>query len=184
MGSESFIKAFKITSEFEGISSNDVDDPGGQTYRGISRVFFPNWLGWKLIDAGNPSFNELDQLVKNFYLNEFWNRCNCSNMHEIIAIELFDSAVNCGVTQACKWLQESLNFLNNNQKDYKDIMVDGNVGKNTLWTINQCMYRNGPDYHTLIVKIMNILQGTLYLNIMRKYPVKEKYTGWFKRVSL
>src|SRR2546426_796362 len=44
----------------EGGYANDPRDPGGETYKGISRVFWPNWSGWPLIDAAKsaPKFHE------------------------------------------------------------------------------------------------------------------------------
>ena len=47
----SFKRAFKhIIEVFEGKYSNDADDPGGETYKGISRKMNENFEGWKIID--------------------------------------------------------------------------------------------------------------------------------------
>ncbi len=188
MSIESFNKAFDISMEHEGVYSNDLDDRGKETYRGISRNFHPTWSGWKIIDENKNNlkqvFDILDKHTRNFYLKEFWLKCNCDNLNPNIAIELFDSSINCGWMTACKWLQQSINFLNNNQKIYKDNIVDGLIGSNTLNSLKLCSSHYGEDYIKLILKIMNILQGSHYLELMKKFPVNEKYIGWFKRVSL
>lgn len=188
MSIENFNKSFDVTMGHEGGYSNDPQDPGGETYKGIARNYHPNWKGWEIIDKNIKNLSivtdDLDILVRNFYLTEFWFKCNCDNLHPYIASELFDSAVNCGIIPSCKWLQESINFLNNNQKHYPDIRVDGSIGSGTISALKQFINIYGIDYYKIIIKIMNILQGNHYLELMRKYPVKEKYIGWFKRVSL
>ena len=45
-----FIKSYEITCKHEGGYSFDPDDAGGETYKGISRRFNPQWSGWKIID--------------------------------------------------------------------------------------------------------------------------------------
>ena len=48
----SFKRAFRLIIEgFEGNYSNDKDDPGGETYKGISRNMNKDWEGWKIIDS-------------------------------------------------------------------------------------------------------------------------------------
>jgi len=41
----------------EGGHANDPDDGGGETYRGIARKFWPQWAGWKIIDAAKMLSN-------------------------------------------------------------------------------------------------------------------------------
>lgn len=50
MASESFAKAFAATMQHEGEYANVVGDKGGETYMGISRVYWPSWAGWPVID--------------------------------------------------------------------------------------------------------------------------------------
>ena len=48
----SFKRAFRLIIEgYEGNYSNDKDDPGGETYKGISRNMNKDWEGWKIIDS-------------------------------------------------------------------------------------------------------------------------------------
>src|SRR5580692_10490694 len=76
--------AFAITKVLanEGAYSNNPSDPGGETYCGISRVSFPNWAGWVIIDTykHESSFPKnlvtvsgLSDLVKSFYFTNFWH---------------------------------------------------------------------------------------------------------------
>lgn len=45
-----FKTAYDITSGLEGGYVNDTNDLGQETYKGISRRFWPHWDGWQHID--------------------------------------------------------------------------------------------------------------------------------------
>lgn len=45
-----FEPAYQIVRKHEGGYVNNPQDPGKETYAGISRRFWPNWAGWKEID--------------------------------------------------------------------------------------------------------------------------------------
>lgn len=180
---DAFKQAFDRTMGSEGGYSNDPLDPGGETYRGISRRFFPSWPGWKIIDSKGPEVEGLNPLVEDFYRKEFWDRCAGGALPPEIATEVFDSAVNCGVTAACTWLQRALNLLNRNGKEYPDSTEDGRLGLGTLRAMQAHINKEGTA--RLLLKVMNILQGAHYLGIMQKTPSQEKYArGWLNRVEV
>jgi len=73
--------ALQKTFVYEGGYSNDPDDLGGETYKGISRASHLAWKGWFIIDkykdkSGFPVILdrdiELQKQVELFYLYEFW----------------------------------------------------------------------------------------------------------------
>ena len=45
-----FSQAFAATMQHEGGYANVQGDKGGETYMGISRVYWPSWPGWPVID--------------------------------------------------------------------------------------------------------------------------------------
>lgn len=185
-----FKSAFKKVIGYEGGYVNDPDDPGGETYAGIARKFNTTWEGWVKIDILKSSRNFekkleklkyiLDPLVENFYKRRYWTPANCDNMPQLIAEEVFEEAVNLGISKASTILQESLNLLNRNQEDYADLKLDGRTGQVTLNALAQCVNKRGD---ILLYKIMNSLQCEHYINLMRNNPRREKYIGWFKRVD-
>lgn len=178
----SFDDAFSVTMGNEGGYSKDPNDPGGETYRGISRRFFPSWPGWPFIDKSGPDVKGLDPLVKAFYKQEFWDRLNGDALPADIGKELFDSAVNCGVSIAAKWLQRALNLLNRGGKDYPEVVEDGKLGPGSMRSLQSLIAMEGTG---VLFKVLNIIQGGHYLEIMRKSPSQEKWArGWLKRVSL
>ena len=187
-----FNEAYLITSNIEGKYSNDPSDPGGETYKGIARNKNPYWEGWIILDSykTQPNFpknmyndKQLDSKVESFYKTKYWDINNLDEFtSQTIANEMYDTGVNMGVGKAAHFLQTTLNVLNKNGTIYPDIPEDGKVGPNTLQTLNTCIGRVGEE---VIYKILNILQGSHYIDIMVKNPTQEKYTlGWFSRVTI
>lgn len=105
----------------EGGYVNDPDDNGGETYKGISRKFWPGWLGWHIIDLikkkpgfpGNMTGSheleikiQLDHEVSTFYYEQFWVKVGGDKIkNQPIADMLIDSAVNEGIVPAVKRAQ-------------------------------------------------------------------------------
>lgn len=185
--------AFNKTMGHEGFYANHPDDRGGETYRGIARKFHPNWSGWKIIDhikRENPygfkkviqdNFHKLDDKVYDFYIEHFWNKCNCdavADVNERIAIELFDTAVNCGTKTAQRFLQEAINLCNQDASGKSNIAEDGVIGPKTILALNG---ENKKSIHIT----QNLLQGEYYMNICRKRASQKVFfNGWLNRIML
>ena len=70
----------------------------------------------------------------------FWDRFwgdEVSAIAPSLARELFDTAVNMGVTRSVSFLQEALNVLNRNQLLYHDLTVDGSFGPKSIEALQQ-----------------------------------------------
>lgn len=195
---DAFEAAIADVLEHEGGYVNDPDDPGGETYCGISRRYFPGWGGWFTIDDCKSRFGPnwsgkasplasdlLEVAVGEFYRKHFWDRFQGDKLAEIggpdLPIELFDQAVNLGVGRAVQHLQQAMNILNLNQTIFPDLEVDGGLGPYTLSAVEVFASRGEL---SMVVNLMNIIQGGYYIEKMIENPVKEKYRGWFKRVQL
>jgi lysozyme family protein len=188
-----FDAAFSITMGHEGRYSNDPDDPGRETFMGISRVYNPSWSGWKVIDqlkkeVGFPGnlnrSNVLKQDVRDFYKARYWDGFWGDRiLHQKIANEMFDTGVNLGMSRAVIFLQTGLNALNRDERLYKDLDEDGEMGPSTFGAL-QKLCKSTPD-GSVLLKILNVLQGSYYISRMRRSTRKEKYArGWFKRVDI
>jgi lysozyme family protein len=182
-----FKLAYFKTMGHEGGYVNNVHDRGGETYKGIARKMNPSWEGWPLIDSYKKAADFkrlmerdefLENLVRLFYKSNYWDPIGLDQIKfQSIAEELFDTAVNMGVSIAIKFLQEALNLLNRNQKDFKDISVDGALGSKTLESF--LAYPN----QTAMLKTLNGLQFTRYRNICSSDPSQEVFFhGWLNRV--
>ena len=175
-----FDVAFDVTMGHEGGYSNDPDDPGGETYRGISRKHHPLWTGWALVNPRHINEKVLDPYVREFYLIEYWDKLKCQHFSQIIANELFDTGVNVGKRVAGTFFQQGLNLLNKNETLYKNIVVDGWIGPATIRVHHEMPLK----YKKVLAKIMNILQGHYYIMLMESDERREKWVGWFGRVHL
>ncbi len=184
--------AYEITKEFEGGYTFDPDDVGGETYKGVARKYYPSWPGWQIIDAqkSNSNFPEclenfldLQQLVLDFFKATYWDIIWGDTLpDQSIANEMFDTSVNMGISRAVKFLQSGLNVLNRNEKDYPDIVEDGQFGLKTFSTLQRYLSINSNKY---LLKVIVILRGMHYIEYMRKSPIQEKFArGWLNRVSL
>lgn len=174
----SFEIALERTLEIEKESSNHPLDPGKQTVWGVSRVYWPQWEGWLYVNKGLPVPGEIVTL---FYRDNFWDRIQgdeLASLHDPLATEVFDTAVNVSVRNSIMFLQEGLNLLNRNQKLYPDLVKDCFLGAITLDAIESCIAENRQNR---LVKVLNHLQAEYYINIMRKNPEMEEFSGWFER---
>lgn len=193
-----FAIAYDETMLHEGGYVNDPDDPGGETYRGVSRAIHPDWPGWRTIDdlkKDQPSpielgrrlddRDELQQLLAAFYRERFWMPIRGEELSDqALANELFDTSVNQGSGTAIRFWQEALNLLNRNGRDYPEIEVDGVAGQLTMATTNRFLERNRGQADNLL-KVLNLLQGGRYLDLARRNPQLRKFLhGWLNRVHL
>jgi len=168
--------AFKRTMGIEGAYDNDPDDKGGETCWGIARNYHPRWKGWGRVDAlkaANPDPKKfkhalsenglLLKAVKDFYREEFWDKVRGNSVpNQFVANELFDTAVNIYPATAIKFLQESLNKFNYNQRDdyYNDMEVDGMIGPTTLSALKIFLMRDDVG---LLLSSLNGFQWQYYM---------------------
>lgn len=181
--------AYNITSQIESGYSNISSDKGGETYCGISRINNPGFVGWSIIDQRNKikqlqrgefiCDNRLDKLVKEFYKQNYWNKNRLGDIiNQDIANEIYDIGVNMGTGFAAYVLQDSLNLLNRNQRDYPDIKEDMLIGNITLGLVNN--FNN----ISAILKTINGLRFIKYEKICKSDPTQEEnFIGWLTRIN-
>lgn len=91
--------AFDRLMGHEGGYVNDPNDPGGETNWGISKRSYPD------VDIKNLT----REGAKDIYRRDFWNRINGDRLHDGVAFQTFDVAVNSGIETAVRMLQRALN---------------------------------------------------------------------------
>ena len=192
--------AYQLTTIHEGVYVNDPTDRGGETVCGIARRFWPKWAGWELIDMIKKNFPQqewndriltnpgIQGMVFEFYYVEFWLTNNCEAFDQEIANELFDTGVNQGRVMAATYLQQSLNKLNRNQKDFPDLVTDGQLGRKTRQAYDAYMHtarftsRNPEKLIKWLLKWMNYYQLRKYDLITNNDLSQEKFVpGWTER---
>ena len=176
-----FEVALKRVLKYEGGYVDDPYDSGGETYRGISSRFHPDWKGWRIIDSIEDKSRldenkELERLVEEFYFS-LWKESLAkmvAAIDEDIAIEYFDSVVNMGYKAGVEILQQTINkFVD------KKIKVDGILGKLTLKALQESVDKAGKDRLLFTYKVYRIKR---YIKIVKKNPKNLKFLfGWVNR---
>lgn len=165
-----FITAYQVVIGNEGLYSKDPTDSGGETIQGISRNNWPSWSGWKIVDKlSTPkemaTNKELQGLVQQFYLNNFWDKIKGDAINsQIIANSIFDFAVNASVKVSVKLAQGVVG-----------VVIDGIIGNNTITAINAANER-------LFAAEFKLAKIGRYCDIVGKNATQLKYLrGWVLR---
>jgi len=162
-----FKRGLEKVLEHEGFYSNDSRDHGGETYRGVSRRWFPKWKGWEIIDSyenkGDLRYDkELEQEVENFYYAFFWIRIKAHEINDdFIAEMVFNFSINMGKKVVAKKMQRVLR-----------VKPDGIIGPQTLAALNT-INRDIFVYHFLLEIV------EFYVQLGKEQP--HFLRGWLNR---
>jgi len=88
-----FKKAVDIVLKLEGGFVNHPKDPGLETKYGISKRSYPDLDIKKLTK----------KQAREIYKKDYWDKCSCETLPEIMRLAVFDCAVNQGVSRALKF---------------------------------------------------------------------------------
>ena len=175
-----FNSALSHTLTQEGKYSNIPSDPGGETYKGISRKNFPQWGGWASIDqfkaqSGFPNNADasvgLQVLVSQFYEVEFWQGAYAQIKDQNVAMYLFDCGVNDGKETSVMIMQQALKFFFSGP-----IVIDGKFGPKTLEFVNECD-------SILLLQEFKAQWALHYVRDVIAHPEKMiELHGWLRRV--
>lgn len=148
-----FDEAFEKLIGHEGGYVNNPKDPGGETKFGISKRSYPQV---------NIKTLTLDQ-AKAIYRRDFWDKCHIDELPESVWFDVFDTAVNSGVSRAIKLLQQAA----------KVEPVDGEWGPKTKAAVNAA----DPAY---LSKAYNGYRLVYYTSLG---DFKTFGKGWVRRVA-
>lgn len=166
----SFETAFRFTMGAEGGYSVDPRDPGGETYKGVSRKANPAWPGWHIVDSLKKdsdfhkklaASDELQRHVMSLYESEYWKAASCDRMPPKIGVAVFDAAVHHGQKTAIKLLQRALKVAD-----------DGEYGRITHGTLQS---RDTNETLDLL-----LAQRAIYMTTCPAWPTYK--VGWLKRL--
>jgi lysozyme family protein len=188
-----FLSAFYATDAREGGYAHIAGDRGGETYRGISRVYWPAWEGWAVIDRAKAEPDhlsaalgryraELEPMVWGFYEGAFWKPLGLGRLaSQAIANEVYDTAVNMGKRVAAMFLQEACNKVNFGLR-VAELAEDGILGGRTRAVANAI----AETYEDALLVALNVRQGMGYWLITDADPSQKRWLrGWLRqRVAL
>jgi len=160
----------RISLKNEGGYVKDPDDNGWETYRGISRRNHPGCIIWKYLDDRNPTkgeiYEDLEGIVEQFYFGNYYSRIagkDLINIHPLLALHVFDFAVNAGVGKAIRTLQK-----------IAKVQQDGIIGPITLAAI-----KSNPE----MVYIKYYSSRLIFYRDISTINNNRKFLGgWLKRV--
>lgn len=152
---KTFDDAVKIILKHEGGYVDHPSDPGGETNYGISKRAYPDE------DIANLTVERASELYK----RDYWDRIKGDDLPYAIALCVFDTAVNSGVSRASRWLQETCNAT-----------PDGVIGPNTVRNVLNAWENN----HSYVL--------TTYmdkrLTFLKKLSTWDTFgRGWERRVN-
>lgn len=147
-----FDLAFKSVIGHEGGYIDHPSDPGGETKYGISKRVYPSE------DIKNLTLDR----AKVLYRRDYWDKLHLDDLPDRIRFDLFDAAVNSGVSTAIKFLQKAC-----------EVDADGKIGPKTLAAVGAI---SAEDLDKRISGYR-----LLYLVSLRTFPTFGK--GWITRVA-
>lgn len=172
-----FERAFNRVIAAEGGYSNITADRGGKTMLGITERT-ARLHGY----TGDMEKLTIDD-ARRIYKSAYWDACGLDAIGALspaIALELFDTGVNCGVGVARAFLQRCLNALNRQGKDYADIPPGAAIGV-TVGALTAFLQRRGHAGEATLLAALNALQGARYIEIAERDPTQETFlNGWLK----
>lgn len=164
-GIMSFDTALQLVLKYEGGYSNNPNDPGGPTNKGIIQKEYDKYRTEKSLPLRSVKEIE-DTEVRDIYENKYWKIGHCDVMSSKLAIVHFDTVVNTGITQGAKFLQRCLKV--------KD---DGVVGAGTLKALAD------SNQDSLIPGYLS-QRRAFYQKIVQVNPKLQVFLkGWLRRVD-
>lgn len=166
--------------ETEGGFVDDPSDNGGPTNFGVTQSVARDF-GYH-----GPMSDLSRETAFEIYSGHYWHAVRADELVKVsarIAEEIVDTGVNMGPRQAVKFLQRTLNVLNDWAQLWEDIVVDGIVGPKTLRVFETCYQKRGE---SVIMLALNCLQGSFYIALAESRPMNERFVcGWLlKRIQL
>ncbi len=87
--------------------------------------------------------------------------------------------VNTGPPTGVKFMQRALNVLNQNEKTFPDIAVDGGIGPMTITALKAFLQQRGADGHRVLYGMIAAQQSVFYIETAERRPENEKFEyGW------
>lgn len=150
---KNYDKGFDFVIKWERYISNIPGDRGGLTIWGVASAFWPNEVSAMQKMSKEES---LAYVKRDFYIKNFWLPCGCDELHYPLDIVVFDTAVNCGVSRALKFLADTrarrnwINYLMLRTKFYIDspqeAMDDGWINRvlDLYWILRNEEFNEHP----------------------------------------
>jgi lysozyme family protein len=170
---EKFLRCLKFVLKWEGGLTDDPDDPGGRTYRGVTQSRYNEYRKAKKLPPQDVA-KMTEQEMREIYWTYYWLPVRGDEFDYQLALAVFDTGVNMGPVTAIKLLQRAVNDLLPREKW---VEVDGKIGPQTLSTAKSL------DAKRLALRLCERREER-YKAIVRANPRLTKFLrGWLNRVN-
>ena len=160
----------------EGGYSNNPDDKGGETIWGIT-IATAKAFGY----TGDMA-SMTQQTARDIYAQRYWRQPRFDDVALVsapVAEEMLGTGVNMGTGTAGKFLQRALNVLNQGDKTYPNVSIDGAVGSMTLAALKAFLAARGKAGETVLVRMLNAQQSVRYIELAEANSTQESFEyGW------
>jgi lysozyme family protein len=165
----------------EGGYVNDSRDAGGETNFGIT-IATARAQGYQGAMRDMPRSFAIEVYRRQYVVAAGFDKVAQVSMP--IAAELVDTGVNMGTKTASTFLQRALNGLNNQGRDWPDMVVDGMIGTATIAALRAFLTKRGAEGERRILALLNALQGARYLELTEGRQANEAFLyGWLERIA-
>lgn len=170
----------------EGGYVNNINDLGGETNHGITKTTALEWKSlWAKYNWDGNMRTMPVALAYDIYTQGWWNKLrldDVAKIHPVLCDRLFDWGINAGRQRGVFALQDLLNVCNRQQKDYKDIGVDGAMGPGTLGALQSFVNVRGKPGLRYLINAHSSMQNAYYVEISKARQTNEEFTnGWLQR---
>jgi len=169
-----------VVFSMEGGYVNHPKDPGGETNLGVTKQVatahkdnLANDYGW---DGNMKTLTK--EMASDIYIEDYIIKPGYLEFAAIspaLTHKLVDSSVNVGTSRVARWLQDSLNQVSRDGKDYPKISVDGKVGTATINAYKSLSAKRGK---VAACKVMIKLIEGKQLNHYTSINMPDFTYGW------
>ncbi|MDR6493533.1 lysozyme family protein [Paraburkholderia terricola] len=160
----------------EGGYANNAADAGGETMWGITAAV-ARAFGYTGAMRDMPR-----TMAVQIYRSRYWQQPKFDLVDAVspaLAEKLFDIGVNAGSATGVRFLQRALNVLNQNQRAFLDIAVDGGIGAMTIAALKAFLAARGADGHRVLLGMVTAQQSVYYIECAEKRVENETFEyGW------
>lgn len=158
-----FEQALEFTLKWEGGYTNDKDDLGGATNKGIIQSVYNRYRRRKGLDIRSVKFLNENEMLE-IYEKDYWNVVRAKYLKAPLGLVMFDTCVNFGPAGAIARLQIALN-----------LKPTGTWTKNISGIIHTC------DAGEVALKICKLRIAKRYARVKEEESQKKFLKGWLNR---
>lgn len=114
MSKDNFASSLAAVLTHEGGYSNDPQDPGGATNKGVTQAVYDDWRRSKGLAPRSVRSLEKAELEA-IYRKRYWDACRCDDLPSGLDYCVFDFAINSGAFRAARYLQKAAGVADDGQ---------------------------------------------------------------------